>query len=423
MGTPKTTAVGCTLIVGGMIALAACSGGTSSLSPAGATQAQSVDRGRAPAVPNPYPTTVGQQSTYAYSLTLSNSPGTTRVTTGSITTTLVGSTTFNGNPVLDNQSVFTYSVPQPPGTLTGTTTTDDYVNFTTANYFDYGHNISGSETAPTFTDTSSNTQTYTGSPFILDIFPEKNSNKATEPGAYSLTASFNSIQTSNGYVSNTSETYNRNNDGSSTTSETITLGGNPYTYSNTINNDYSASETNGLPGQSNTGSTTFSAPNAGSVTVVYTPLVGSPTTNTPPVWWGSTPLLSDQFKQIAAAIGVPARCHSSYTGTHSVELAETLSYVDPVNGYTDAETINRFIISGVGVACLTNTRLITYYDNRKTGNQIGTTSISVTQGLTSYTPAKGHERQVVGFGVTGGVGVSGGIQYPIGLKLEKFLHN
>jgi hypothetical protein len=162
-------------------------------------------------------------------------------------------------------------------------------------YYYYGNSITGSESSPKYSNTSTDAQTYP-TPFILDILPESNGNHATEPGAYTLTAT--STSTANGGT-DVSESYSRANSGASTTAETITLAGTPYSVSETINADYSATLNNGVPGQGDTGTTTFSAPSADYVNVVYTPTVGSPVSTTVPVWWGSTPLLSDTFKQIA----------------------------------------------------------------------------------------------------------------------------
>jgi hypothetical protein len=189
--------------------------------------------------------------------------------------------------------------------------------------------------------------------------------------------------------------------------------------SETINADYSATLNNGVPGQGDTGTTTFSAPSADYVNVVYTPTVGSPVSTTVPVWWGSTPLLSDTFKQIASAAPVPARCKSNYTGQSSVELRESLSYVDPIQGSTDVETTDRFVISGIGVVCANNTRLISYFNNRTNGELAGTTSISVLQGLATYTASrtKGPD-EIVGFGPFAGPGAR--LPLPLGLKLDSF---
>jgi hypothetical protein len=127
-------------------------------------------------------------------------------------------------------------------------------------------------------------------------------------------------------------------------------------------------------------------------------------------------LESDKFKQVASAQAVPARCNSIYSGTPSVHIREVLNYFDPVAGSTDSETIDRFVVSGAGVACLINTRLVSYYDNRTTGNPVGTTSVSVIEGLTSETPA---QRQIAGFGPIGS-GLNK-VQMPIGLKIDRSL--
>jgi hypothetical protein len=420
MATLNTSVLARALIFAGFTALAACSGqGSQNAFPLG-TQAQSVTHSTQSvspnAAPNPYPTTQGTTWTYAYSLVLANSPGKVTNTTGTIATTLDAPTTFNGYSVLDYHSVFNYSVPS--GGVSGTTITDDYQNFTSKYYYDYGHMLTGSEsgTTPAYSNTSSNTQTFNVSPFILDIFPESDSNKAAEPGAYTLTAK--STSSANGGTSVT-EDYARNADGSSTTTETITLAGKSYPYDETINNDYSATQTNGLPGQSNTGSTTFSAPANDKVTVVYTPPSGPVVTTLVPVWWGTTALLSDEFKQVASAEAVPAKCKSSYTGQKSVHLTEALSYVEPVEGFTDNETIDHFVISGIGVVCITNTRLIEYYANTTSGMLAGTTTIAVNQGLTAFAPSrtKGHQ-DIAGFGImTGGISRP---MLPLGVNLEKF---
>jgi hypothetical protein len=406
MGTPRSTVFARSLVFAGTAALAACNSGSSlgvpaQSSPATQSLTHSVQPAKEALAPNPYPTGTGDVFNYNYLLVLSNSPGTTSQLYGTVVTTIGSSTTFNGNPVVDYNSVLNYNS-RVGERVVGTTTTDDYDNFVGSGspsyLYYYGHKQSGNETDNgTVNVLSSNTQTY-GAPFILDILPEAKTNKATEPGAYTLTASNSS--TGNG-GSSSSETYSRNNDGSSTTSESITLGGNTYSYSNTINSNFSASEANGVPGQPTSGSTTFSAPSGNVVTVVYTPTVGSPVTNEVPVWWGSNPLLSDQFKTVSVTEKVPAKCASGYTGDTSTHLREILSYVDPVGGSTDSETIDRWVVSGVGVACLANTRLVTYYDNRDTGSEIGSTSISVLQGLQSETLSQ-RNREIVGFGPVGG---------------------
>src|SRR5579871_2645922 len=217
MGTPRSTQRALLLVLtvtGAFLACIGVSNGTLSASQI------SHSATHLPPAPNPYPTTVGETWNYAYSLGEHATPGGASSVTGTILTTLTGSTTFNGNPVLDYNSVFNYSSASNGGT-TGTLTTDEYDNFVpngAQTYFDYyGHNQSGNESDEngSVLITSSNTQTYTGSPFILDILPEKNTNVATEPGAYSLTASQATTVQGNPY-SSVSVTYNRNNDGSYT---------------------------------------------------------------------------------------------------------------------------------------------------------------------------------------------------------------
>ena len=424
MGSPWSQVLARSLVFAGIGALSACSGGSSLGVPAqGAASQQSLARStqstKHDVSPNPYPTGTGTTFDYSYTLVLSNSPGTTSQLFGTIAETIGSATTFNGNPVVDYNSVLNYAS-RVGARVNGTTTTDDYDNFTPSNFYYYGHKQSGSELdGSSTTVTSNNTQTY-GAPFILDILPEARGNNALEPLNYTLTASNSS--SANGGTSST-ESYSQNADGSSTTSETFTSPTGTYPYSKTINPDASASETNGIPGQPTSGSTTFSAPSGGTITVVYTPTSGSPVTTHPTAWYAgfitnmnNSVLESDKFKQVASAQAVPARCNSIYSGTPSVHIREVLNYFDPVAGSTDSETIDRFVVSGAGVACLINTRLVSYYDNRTTGNPVGTTSVSVIEGLTSETPA---QRQIAGFGPIGS-GLNK-VQMPIGLKIDRSL--
>ena len=331
------------------------------------------------APPNPYPTTPGATYQDNYELSTSSKPGKTVVSKGTVTLTIGAATTFNGYPAVDYHSVLNYT---KTNGATGTTTTDTYRNFVGDYYYKYGDDESGSETLAGVTTTSSSTQTY-GSPFILDILPEKNGNKATEPGAYTMSSSISSTG-SGGTSSSTS--YSRNNDGSSSENKSIERNGNTYSYSVTINADFSASQTNTQPGQKTTGTTTFSAPSGGVVTVTYTPPGGQAQVTSVPVWWGSTPLLSDVFEEIASKEPVPPRCKSTYDGQSSANLREFISNVDPVAGTTDSEVIDRFVVAGTGVVCITATRTVTTYANRSTGSLVSTTTYGEAQGLQTYTP-------------------------------------
>jgi hypothetical protein len=367
---------------GGAAALSGC-GGSSASSP-GAAEAATLATHRATQsvagssqAPNPYPTTPGATYVDNYALVTSTTPGKTVKTTGTVTTTIGSATTFNGYAAVDYHSVLDYSKTNGD---TGSTTTDSYRNFTGNGYYEYGDVVSGTSTQSGVTTTSGSTQTY-GSPFILDILPEKNGNEATEPGAYTLDSSSSS---SSG--SSTTTTYSRNDDGSSSESESIQRNGNTYSYSDTINADFSASESNTQPGQPSTGTTTFSAPAGGVVTVTYTPPGGGPQTTQVPVWWGSTPLLSDVFEEIASKEPVPTRCKSAYDGQLSANLREFISSVDPVAGTTNQEVRDKFVVPGTGVVCVTETRTVTKYDNRTTGAEVEKTTYSGAQGLQTYTP-------------------------------------
>ena len=224
MATPFSSVPAKALVFAGIAALAACGGGTSAGTPGAGPNLQSDARAdqsiKHEVVPNPYPTTIGEQWKYNYTLVLANSPGTVQDTTGTIATTLQSQTTFNGNPVFDYHSVFNYSSGADGG-ITGTTTTDNYEYFVGSYYYYYGNSITGSESSPKYSNTSTDAQTYP-TPFILDILPESNGNHATEPGAYTLTAT--STSTANGGT-DVSESYSRANSGASTTAETITLAG------------------------------------------------------------------------------------------------------------------------------------------------------------------------------------------------------
>lgn len=330
--------------------------------------------------PNPYPTTPGETYDDNYDLVVSTKPGKTVTTKGTSTLTLGAATTFNGYPAFQYTAVLNYT---KTNGATGTTTTNNYRNFVGNYFYQYGDTTNGTETLNGVTTTSSSTETY-ASPFILDILPEKNGNKVTEPYAYTVDSTTSS--TSNGSTNTTTSTFTRNADGSSTDSESIQRGGNTYSYSYTINSDYSATVTNTQPGQPTSGTTTFSAPSGGIVTVTYTPLSGQPQTTSVPVWWGTTPLYSDELREIASNEPVPPRCKSKYDGQSSANLREFISGVDPVTGTVNSEVEDKFVVSGVGVVCNTETRTVTTYANRSTGSETAKTSYSLARGTQTYTP-------------------------------------
>ena len=67
-------------------------------------------------------------------------------------------------------------------------------------------------------------------------------------------------------------------------------------------------------------------------------------------------------------------------------LFQFCGWTSTVAGTTDSEVIDRFVVAGTGVVCITATRTVTTYANRSTGSLVSTTTYGEAQGLQTYTP-------------------------------------
>jgi len=344
---------------------------------------------------NPYPFTQGDTFNYTYNAAHSvKQPGKGLVkssTTGTIVTTIGAVTTFNGHQATDVNNVLSYTNTNNGNqvTATGTTTTDDYEAFVPTNglldYDLYGSTLSGSESDTTgLTRTSSDTLTY-GSPFLLDRLPETKGDLWREATGYSLQSQ---VATTNGGVTTTeTSTYTRNPDGSYSLSLSNTNG---YQDAATQNSNGSGEDQNNGTGK-NAGATTFSAPARQNgkyvIVVVYTPPKGPQTTTDVPDWFpGNGPVrhLETDVTTDLGMVKVPTKCGAD-AGQQGQELREELSFLDAVKGTYNAETVDKYVVFGMGLVCVDRQRLLNTYDNRNTGALLASETFNGTQALTSET--------------------------------------
>ncbi len=346
---------------------------------------------------NPYPFTQGDTFNYTYNAAHSvKQPGKGLVkssTTGTIVTTIGATTTFNGHQATDVNNVLSYTNYNNGNqvTATGTTTTDDYEAFVPTNglldYDLYGSTLSGSESDTNgLTRTSSQTLTYS-SPFLLDRLPEtKGDVWHVVPGSkYTLQSQ---VATTNGGVTTTeTSTYARGANGSYALSLSNTNGYQDTAYQSSKG---SAQDQNNGTGK-NAGTTTFSAPARQNgkyvIVVVYTPPKGPQTKTDVPDWFPGNGPVDNMATDASTDLGtvkVPTKCGST-AGQQGQELREELSFIDAVKGTYNAETIDRYVVFGMGLVCVDHQRLLNTYDNRSTGALLASETFNGTQALTSET--------------------------------------
>jgi len=398
--------------------LAACAGGGFSPPTPGGAQALSHSRGGLAAltssgtVPNPYPFTQGDQFNYSYNLTHSarkpGKPLNKSFATGTLVDTIGSNTTFNGQQAVDVSEVLSYTNTDNhhKRTGTGTNTTDDYENFVPnksggLNYVTYGWNLSGSSSnSDGSSSTTQQTVTY-GGPFVLDILPETKNQSWKDEAAYTLQSQTQT--TKNSVTTTDTSTYTRNANGSYTRTLARTSPSEPtYNQTDTQNSDASGSTTNN---GKNAGTTTFSAPARQNgqyvITVTVSPASGPPTTAQVPDWFpgngAAHHLVVDDKKDLGTAT-VPAKCGVA-AGMISQELRESFSFLDAVNGTYNSESIDDYVVSGMGLVCIDHQRLLDTYDNLVTGQLLNQEHFNETTALTSESLQQLRTKHlIVGFG-------------------------
>ena len=405
------------------LALSACGGTTLPAGSAAGSPASldaSARRGasasaHAAGVSNPYPFAQGDSFVYAYSLTHSTKPPGKPLdkdyTTGTITTTIGGTQTFDGKQLTDVNSVFDYTNTNSThnSTGTGTLTTDEYETFAATKSGGLDYETFGDTTSGTSSDTDGNssvtssTLTY-GGPFLIDVLPETKSIFKEEIG-YTRTA--DDKTTKKGVTTDDQSSFTQNADGSYTRSITRTTPGKAtYQETDTQNVGGSGEDTNNGTGATG-GTTTFSAPaeTGGKyfITVVYTAPSEPPTTTQVPDWFpGNGPvhhLVTDEKRDLGS-VTVPTKCGAS-AGQAGTELRETVTALDVVNGTYNFDYIDSFVVSGEGTVCIDHQRLLDTYDNLVTGDLVKAEHFNETTSLTSESLSALRSKHVIlGFGAT-----------------------
>jgi hypothetical protein len=405
--------------------LAACSGtglpsGPSSALGATGTRAAStqVRAGGAvtPSVSNPYPFTQGDTFAYAYTLTHSAKPTgkplNKSYTTGSIATTIGSTESFDGKQLTDVNEVFTYTNTDSGHHTTGsgTLTTDEYETFATGkngavDYETYGDTTSGnSSNSDGSTSATTSTLTY-GNAFLLDVLPETPKTTFKEEIAYTLDS--DDQTTKDGVTTNDQTSYQRNSDGSYTRSITRSAPSKSTFQENDQQNSDGSGQTQNNGSGPTAGTTTFSAPveSGGKyyITVVYTPPSGPATTTQVPDWFpGNGParhLVTDEKKDLGS-VSVPSKCGAT-AGQSAVELRESITALDVVQGWYNTETLDSYVVSGEGVVCIDHQRLLNTYDNLVTGDLMTAEHFNELTSLTSESQARLRNKHLtLGFAST-----------------------
>jgi hypothetical protein len=278
----------------------------------------------------------------------------------------------------DVNEVFAYQSTQKPQkiTITGTTTTDSFDTFLTTrtglDYVSFGDEVSGSSTSSTGETTKSASKLTYGAAFLMDEIPEIKSASWNQEIAYDMPSTTST--TTNGVTTNSDGHYTRREDGSYVRStERRTPGSPAYFEKDTQNADGSGEDANNGTGSLTGGTTTFSAPALVNgqyvITVVHTPLSGSPTTTVVPDWFpGNGPVgqLVSDVRQDLGQVAVPKACGTT-AGQTATELRATVKALDIVKGTYNEQVTDAFIVAGEGRVCSHELRYLDTYDNFTTG--------------------------------------------------------
>ncbi|MGR4064368.1 MAG: hypothetical protein ACLQPV_02860 [Vulcanimicrobiaceae bacterium] len=145
----------------------------------------------------------------------------------------------------------------------------------------------------------------------------------------------------------------------------------------------------------------YAAPAAGQIAIAlaYYPSQGGGTSPfaTIPAWFAASPKLYSQNNAVTAGATFPASCKLPATyGTAGRLVTQTVSSLDPVIGFTDAQTTKTYSVAGAGVVCMTmNDTTAYYYDYSNDQGFLNfplsdkpqqTTTVSQTLAVTSGTP-------------------------------------
>jgi len=416
------------------IAIAACSGGSSTVPGAlagGDRAAQSQahtnwggSHGANPNAgqPSPYPTTNGETWDFNNTLTAS-----TKVTgkKGVVVSNTTGTSSefyTQGSEEYSTSASYTTTQKNSNVIVFGSSSRNVFVSYDASGgscqaaagdtcFDETSENGSGTTTN---SNGGSSSTSYSETPYTVFTMDELITATGAEVGqgttfndatGYSLSSSGSFID-AHGNTTTTSSSYARNPDGSYSDSQSVSTTHGSWTNTSSQSSGGNATLTNNGGGPT-AGTTTWGIPFPQNghyvIPVHFVPTHGGTQNLTPSDWYpgnGPTPPLWTDTTTDLGPVTVPRKC-----GTDAGDIAELLSerstFIDVVNGTYSQNTSQRYVVSNQGVICVDSTRLLDTYDNYNTGNLLKQERVYALQALTSFTPSKWHPkvRSIRGFSV------------------------
>lgn len=343
------------------------------------------------ATPAVYPLVAGESFTYSYYLTKSTTAGGTTVLNksfnGTLNAQLSGLGSYNGNPA--------YTLHTQGSTTSGQSASLnnlDYINLISTGghteYVEYGYNYQSTypygTTGSGAVEHDSTILSY-ATPFINDILPETPGAAWAEPVAISETVNdYYTTALNNPNI--ISGTLTRNSDGSY----------------NASGMNYNVPETRLLRSDGTgyfvdgpaSGATqwSFGLPQAGAsgeVIPATESYAGQSATNLVPDWYPgggqpSSPLATETSTDLGQG-PAPSTCGTK-AGTSATHIKTTFTQLDTIEGLTESDVTDLYVVPGVGYICRLETDTVNNYHNEVLGTLANTQVTKTTQVLTSYVP-------------------------------------